>query len=258
MKDYTLFIKNNIYHETNNNIKFDYVHLASITKFIVLLGFLNCIEKHNITYNDKIKKIFPNYNYDYTFLDIINHNTLINNEWNPSSELQKKYFKSKNIYEYVLKIENSELLKKSFNYNNYTYDILAYVVYKLEGMYIDKYLEQTILKNVKYKWINRAAKPFASFGLFIHTKTFKIFAENLWSILQIRNLDFFWNNKDYIKIESKKYYLTGSDGSGGQYLYYNLKLKSILFWFSYNNSDEKIRTMKKYNNMFIQLYKYVE
>ena len=112
MKDYTLFIKNNIYHEINNNNKFDYVHLASITKFIVLIGFLNCIEKHNISYNDNIKKVFPNYNYEYTFLDIINHNTIIDNEWKSPYELQKKYFKSKNIYEYVLKIENNDKLKK--------------------------------------------------------------------------------------------------------------------------------------------------
>ena len=125
-------------------------------------------------------------------------------------------------------------------------------------MYIDKYLEEIILKNVKYKWNKRSAKPFASFGLFIHTKTFKIFAENLCSILKIKNLNFFWNNKDYIIIKSKKYYLIGSDGSGGQYMYYNLKLNSILFWFSYNNSDEKIRTIKKYNDLFIKLFKSVE
>jgi hypothetical protein len=254
MKDYTLFIKNNIYHEINNNNKFDYVHFASVTKFIVLLGFLDCIEKHNISYNDKIKKIFPKYIYNYTFLDIINHNTIINNEWTPSSELKKKYFKSKNIYDYVLKIENNDTLKKGFNYSNYTYDILAYTVYKLEKMYIDKYLEQTILKNVKYKWTKINKKPIASWGLFIHTKTFKIFAENLLSILQFKNLDFFWNNNDYITIKSKKYYLIGHDGSGGQYLYYNLKLNTILFWFSYNNTDEKIRTWKKYNDIFIKLF----
>lgn len=141
--------------------------------------------------------------------------------------------------------------KPAFNYSNFNYDILAYVVYKLEKIYIDKYLERTILKNVDYFWYKRSGKPIASYGLTIHTSTFKIFASNLLDILHTTNLRFFWNTKRSIKIGSKKYYLTGSDGSGGQYLYYNLKLNSILCWFSYGQGGEN-RTFEKYKDMYIK------
>ena len=253
MTDYILFIKNNKYYETNNNTKFGYVHLASITKFIVLLGFIDCIEKHNITYNDKIKKVFPKYKYDYTFLDIINHKTKIQNDWTPQSQLQIKYFDSKNIYNYVIKMNINNKLADDFNYSNYTYNILAYTIYKLEHIYIDKYLETSILKDVKYKWYKNKNQPFTSHSLFIHTSTFKIFAKNIWEILKNKNLDFFWNNYKFIVINKKKYYLLGHDGSGGQFLYYNIKLNSILFWFNYTNDDTD-RNIENFDDLFIKMF----
>lgn len=253
MKDYTLFITNDKYYETNNNTKFAYIHLASITKFIVLLGFLDCIKKHNINYNDKIKKVFPKYKYNYTFLDIINHKTRIQNDWTqPPSKLQTKYIASKNIYNYVLKMHDNNKLQDDFNYNNYTYNILAYTIYKLENIYIDQYLEMSILKNIKYKWIKKNNQPFASHSLLIHTSTFKIFAENIWKILKITNLDFFWNRIHSILYNNKKYYLLGHDGSGGQYLYYNIKLNSILFWLNYTH-DETDRNIEQYSNLFVKM-----
>lgn len=57
MNDYTLFIRNNRFREVTHG-KLDYVYFASITKFIVLLGFLKCIENTSITVNSRIKEYF--------------------------------------------------------------------------------------------------------------------------------------------------------------------------------------------------------
>lgn len=249
MRDYTLFVTNEVYNEINNNNKYDYINLASITKFITLLGFLNCIHSHNIKVTDMIKKIFPKYKYNYRFIDIINHRTRLQNTWG-DSDLHVNYNKSKNIYHYVLQLQNDNMLKNKFNYSNYNYDILAYTIYKLEKKYIDKYLKNTILKNVKYKWFKINGKPIASHALFIHTKTMKYFAQNLLTILQTSNLDFFWNNYKYIIVNKKKYYLLGHDGSGGQYMYYNKKLNAMLLWFGYDYKDEDNRPIEKYYELW--------
>jgi hypothetical protein len=263
MEDYTLYVHNKKYYEiNNNNNKYGYIHLASITKFIVFLGFINCIKKHNININDKIKKIFPKYSYNYTFLDIINHKTLLRNDWSypKLSKLQTDYNKSKNIYKFVLEIKDKNSTDdteySSFNYNNYTYNILLYTIYKLENKYIDKYLENTILKNVIYKWYKINNKPNASYGLFIHTSTCKQFAQNILDIIQNNDISFFWDATLFITINHKKNYLIGHTGSGGQWMYYNIKTKSLLCWFVYGKYDSKIeekRTTKQYLNIFTNM-----
>ena len=261
MKDYILYVNNNKYHEINNNNKYNYIHLASITKFIVFLGFINCIKKHNISVNDKIKKIFPKYSYDYTFLDIINHKTLLRNDWTypKRSKLQIDYANCKNIYKFTLLIKNNDFsAENSFNYSNYTYNILAYTIYKLENKYVDKYLENTILKNVTYMWIKINNKPIASYGLYIHTSTCKIFADNILNIIQNNDISYFWDSNMFFSINNRKHYLIGHSGSGGQWLYYNPKTKSLLFWFAYGKENieiEKKRTSIKFLDLFKNLIK---
>ena len=258
MKDYLLYY-NNKYYEKNNNNKYDYVHLASITKFIVFLGFINCIKKHNISVNDKVKKIFPKYKYNYTFLDIINHKTFLRNDWyiaypKKKSKLQSDHDKSKNIYKFTLTIEDKDINTGDCCYNNYTYNILAYTIYKLENKYVDKYLENTILKNVIYKWIKINNKPLASYGLYIHTSTCKIFIHNIFDVIQNNDISYFWGANMFFSINQEKNYLIGHSGSGGQWLYYNTKTKSILFWVAYGDYDEEIekqRTAEK----FLDIYK---
>jgi len=256
MKDYILFVKNNDIIEINNNKKYDYILLNSVTKLITLLGFLDCIKKHNLSIHDKIKKVFPNYEYNYKFIDIINHKTTLQTDW-LGSTLHTKYKNSKNIYEFVLNIKEDPNLKKGFNYSNYTYDILAYVIYKLEKKYINKYLENSILKNVAYRWLNDNNKPFGSYGLFINTSSCKIFAENLIKMISLHDLSFFWDQNLTIKIKNKNYKLIGHTGTGGQYLFFNKKLKCLMFWFAYGYNFEKngkIRTEDKYLDLFTKIY----
>jgi hypothetical protein len=264
MKDYILYVSNNKYDEINNNNKYDYVHLYSITKFIIFLGFINCIKKHKISINDKIKKIFPKYMYEYTFLDIINHKTFLRNDWlyPNKSKLQKEHDKSKNIYKFALTIKDKDINNSNsylfLNYNNYTYNILLYAIYTLENKYIDKYLENTILKNVKYKWKKINNKPIASHGLFIHTSTCKQFIQNILDVIQNNNISYFWDSSMFFTINNEKNYLIGHSGSGGQWLYYNIKTNSILFWIQYGKESikiEKERTPEKYLNFFIEMTK---
>jgi hypothetical protein len=258
MKDYILYVNNNKYYEINNNNKYNYIHLYSITKFIIFLGFINCIKKHNISVNDKIKKIFPKYNYNYTFLDIINHKTLLRNDWSypKKSKLQIEHDKSKNIYQFALTIKDKDINPGFFNYNNYAYNILVYTIYKLENKYIDKYLESSILKNVIYKWKKINNKPIASHGLYIHSSTCKIFAQNILDVIQNNDISYFWDATMYFTINKEKNYLIGHSGSGGQWLYYNTKTKSLLFWVAYGKYDAKIeekRTPTKYLDIFLNM-----
>jgi hypothetical protein len=255
MKDYLLYFNNNIYYEKNNNKKYDYIHLFSITKFVIFLGFIKCIKKYNISVNDKVKKIFPKYKYNYTFLDIINHKTFLRNDWYVSypkkSKLQSDHDKSKNIYKFALTIEDKDINNGglNFNYNNYTYNILLYTIYKLEKNYI----ENTILKDVIYKWDKINNKPIASHGLHIHTSTCKIFVQNILDVIQNNDISYFWDSNMFFYINQKKYYLIGHSGSFGQWLYYNTKTKSLLFWAAYGEYDEKIekrRTPEKFLDIF--------
>ena len=95
----SLFLHNETYIEEKT--KYDYVYLASITKFVVMLGFLHCIRNHHLRVTSKVKKVFPEFEHDYTFQDIINHRTALANDW-LGSQLNKKYSKSNNIYEFFV------------------------------------------------------------------------------------------------------------------------------------------------------------
>lgn len=254
MKDYLLYFNNGKYYEKNNNNKYDYIHLFSITKFVIFLGFIKCIKKYNIDVNDKIKKIFPKYKYNYTFLDIINHNTHLQNDWyvsfpNVKSKLLSDYDKSKNIYKFTLTIENKKINDGNFNYNNYAYNILLYTIYKLEKNYI----ENTILKNVIYKWDKINNKQIASHGLHIHTSTCKIFVQNILDVIQNNDISYFWDSNMFFTINKERNYVIGHNGSLGQWLYYNTKTKSLLFWAAYGEYDEEIenrRTLEKFLDIF--------
>lgn len=96
---YSLFLKRDKYVEDKS--KYDYVYLSSITKFVVMLGFLNCIRAHHLRVTSKAKKVFPEFQYDYTFQDNINHRTALANDWIGSSI--KKYSKSRDTMDRAVK-----------------------------------------------------------------------------------------------------------------------------------------------------------
>ena len=245
---YSLFLNNETYIEEKS--KYDFVYLASITKFVVMLGFLHCIRSHHLRVTSKVKKVFPEFEHDYTFQDIINHRTALANDW-LGSQLNKRYSKSNNIYEFSLHLPTTSEPVNNFKYNNYAYDILAYTVFTLEGVFIDKYLEHTLLRGVKYKWYGHGKQVFGGHGLCIHTSTGVTFAQNVAQSIQNNNLAFFWDQTDVV-MNKKKVHLVGHDGSGGQYMYYCPSTKSIFCWFTYSFKDEAHRPIETYYKMFAE------
>ena len=253
MKEYIGFLQGNRFLEETD--KYEFLLLQSVTKFIVLLGFMDCCETYTIDIHDSISEHFPT-NLNVTFLEIINHATRIEGEWFTitktgrliPSALQKQYFKAQDIYAFALAMKIDPKLKEEFNYNNFAYNILAATIEKYSGEKLTDFLEKTLLKEVRYKWETQHGKAHTAFGLAIHTSTMKRFLQNTVRAIKRHNLNFYWG-----KIKRGRDLLIGHTGSGGQFFYYNKQKDCICIWAYYGEEKpgyEEERTYPRYFEIF--------
>ena len=237
---------NNTYKKIQHSKpKKEYVNMKSIVKLFVIFAILDLDNKKILDINSKLADISTKYNKfnNIKIKDIINHKSGLDNEWviidkhgkyKPSS-LQMNYYKSKDIYTYVTKLKQ-KFKYGTFHYNNYTYDILGQIIYDITGKYIDKYLENNLLKSIKYTWFKINGKPVCSFGM-------GIYAPHLPKLLKrlhkMSGIFIKYANKYPNRVMQKKHKCVtfyGHSGSGGQFLYMNKKFISCRF--AYDDPDE--------------------
>lgn len=238
--------KNTMTNIVNKHCSSDeYIDFKSITKLFVTFALANLVNDNKINYTDKIIKYFPQFKYrEITILHIIQHKSGLFNKW---SRLDKKtnnyvmykvtenYFNSKDRYNYVLQLKQVNKIGE-FHYNNFAYDILCAIIKKVTNMYVDEYLKKIFFNvyGIKIIW-NGNGLPYGGFGLNIRYEDLHKLS-NL--IIFLKNIKFRNMIKDnIIKIGNEEY--IGHSGSGGQYLYFSLKNKTIFLTISCGNPDTK-------------------
>lgn len=190
---------------SENYITYNYVDLGSLTKFIVLQGFLNCIKDYSIKPTDYVYNIINYQHKDIKYIDIINHTSGL--EYEKTQDISK-FYNSKNINNFSMNLDRKKELIGNYNYNNYSYNILSYTIYYITGKHIDEYLEETILKDIDYDWYKINKIPIAGFGLYIYNKDMDKFLLQLKDYIIINNycLDTFRFNDNLYVGDSTFYY----------------------------------------------------
>ena len=125
--------------------------LASVSKQFTAMGIMICKEKGLLSYNDNIKKYFPDLPYD----NITVRNLLTHTSGLPSYEDQfeknwdhKKIAFNKDIIEMLQKLHNTLFFKpgSKWKYNNTGYAVLASIIEKVSGMSYNDFLSKNIFK----------------------------------------------------------------------------------------------------------------
>ena len=243
LEDHTVFVDRSgraVSRSGGGRSKF--VQLMSVTKLVVLLAFLECAADHGIAITDPVRRVFPEYGHGYSFADIINHRTWLQNDWGGSA-LQRRYFACKDIYRFALELKddrgregegaNGAKGQPAFRYNNYAYNILAAAVQRLSGASVQALLDSTpmgLLSGVGYRWMKGArGQPYASFGLSVRVTDLVRFGVNLHAAMRARPLPFFWSRRAAV-VGRRRLALVGHDGTGGQYAYFDERSGSLLLW----------------------------
>lgn len=234
---YQLFSKDSFIKEIND--RNEYINLDGVTKFIVLLGFLDCIKKYNIKVTDYIYLVLNYKEKDITFIDIINHTSGLEYQWDLiinkkkyQSNLQKKFYNSTNINNFCLNLKRKKEYIDNYNYNNISYNILSYTIYVLTGKNIEEYLKESILKNILYKWNKINGIHIAGFGLYIHSKDMKTFLLNLTNYIYID--DYYYDKITLCNNFENNIFIGHSDKNS--YLYYCKKINCLYAIFNYKNN----------------------
>ena len=150
----------------------------------------------------------------------------------------KEYFKRKNRYIYVMKLKKTKPYGE-FNYNNYAYDILCYIVKKKTKFDIDEYLKINFfdIYGIKIKWDKPNGQPYGGFGLSIRLKDIDKL-ENLIIFLKRINYEPILGYVDFGK-GYKNYNFIGHSGSGGQFIYLSIDKHIFFASVSCGNPDTK-------------------
>lgn len=256
-------IKNKCIINTKKKYKTNKIDLKSITKLFVIFVLIWMYHNKLIQFTDPIVKYLPKFKYSkIRIIDIINHTCGLQNDWfekNIKGQFQptplaKKYFKSRNIYEfsaYKLKMIPDDY--GVFKYNNYTYDILGLLIFKLTNR---NYLQllQKIFPKAKFSARYAADKiPFMSHSLFIRYKDLsyiskKIIEYDFYSDIMKHRLAehvVAWYQTNVDKSEN----WIGHSGSGGQLLLFNIN--SVFISFSYGNSDKHTRGLSEEDSILL-------
>lgn len=214
LEDHTVFVDRSgraVSRSGGGRSKF--VQLMSVTKLVVLLAFLECAADHGIAITDPVRRVFPEYGHDYSFTDIINHRTMLQNDWGGSA-LQRRYFACKDIYRFALELKDDKGRgakaangkgEPAFRYNNYAYNILAAAIQRLSGASVQALLERPaapgpaarhrgLLSGVGYRWLKAGGargQPHASFGLSVRAVDLERFGVNLHAAMLAKPLRFF-------------------------------------------------------------------
>ena len=226
--DYLLYNKNNIYEEITNDVN-GFIDIKSLTKFIVLIGFLDCAKKYGVKLTHNISSIINYQHKSIRFIDIINHTSGL--------EYQKKITNSRNIYNFSLGLAHYSNIMGNYNYNQYSYNILSYTVYNLSGKHIDEYLNEFLLNDIKYEWTKYNNIPIAGYGLHIHTNSMKKLFTKIANEMEAYNFSYYYDKFRMAYKEESHLFI------GHHNFYYCKSLKSFLVYFGKENFKEVLIKM---------------
>ncbi|MDD7913275.1 serine hydrolase domain-containing protein [Polaribacter ponticola] len=170
------------------NTKNTIFSVASVTKPLTAVGIMKLIEDDKLSLNTPISTFFPNFIPDYspkiTIRHLLNHSSgmqanigRIDNEGNglmPGENLVTL----NNLFE---KFKDSKLKHepgKGFEYNNFGYTLLAYIIEDISKMSYAAYMEQAVFKPASmkntsvnnYKVVRKKAFPHIGLGMHSFTK----------------------------------------------------------------------------------------
>jgi hypothetical protein len=215
----------------DKNIGKEWFDMKSITKMFLLFVLIDL----KIKSRSRVTKYLPNYPHkNIKIIDIINHTSGLQNDWG-GSELQKNYFRSKNIYQFTLKLDQIPENYGKFMYNNYAYNILALIVKKVTKKHWHEYLPK-LFPGAKFQIHKQRGIPFAAHSLFIRKSDIPIISK----IVVAKKYHALISKKKLMPRIQKHYQeifpgWSGHSGSGGQDLMFNDK--QILWILSYDNPD---------------------
>ena len=134
------------------------LHLASISKPIMVMAVLKLVEAKKISLEQKVKSIFPNFPYpDVTIQHLLTHRSglpkyehfLEENDIKPKNQ----YFTNQEIFDIVAK-HKPELARQTdtgFMYNNFNYAILALIIEKITGKTYPEAMKEMVFAPLKMK-----------------------------------------------------------------------------------------------------------
>lgn len=238
LPDYFYFTNGKIVVEEDKYKSKQWFDLKSITKLFFIFVLLDL----NINLHAKVVDFIPSYQYkNIKLIDILNHTSGLENTWmvnGKSSALQQRYYSSHDIYSFALKLRQIPEQIGKYNYNNYSYNILALIVYEKTGKTWEKHLKNIFGSEAQFKTYKQYGLPYVAHSLFIRKDDIpmlsKIIIKRRFHSLILKHRLIPHTQKYYMNIV-KGVKLTGHDGSGGQDLFFN---DSQIFWvLSYGNPD---------------------
>ena len=135
---------------------------------------------------------------------------------------------------------NSEIMG-NYNYNHYSYNLLACTVYHLSGKHIDEYLNEFLLNGINYKWDKQNNIPIAGYGLCVHTSDMKKLFTKLAYEMDFHNF-ILYNDKIRLNKNNINHIFVGHSN-----FYYCKSLDCFLVYFGKKNFKELL--IEKLNNI---------
>lgn len=226
-----IIYKDRIVYDFMKNHKL--IQLKSITKLFVSMTIGILYDAGKLKLSDSIDMFIKDFPYpNITIFHVLTHTSGLEYKWNKITS--NKFFKS-DLDNFVLNLKKVNKLG-TFRYNNYTPNILTWIIRIITNMDVDEFLDHSLFKklDIKYKWIKNKGKCYGAFGLYMNAddllKIGKILIDKKNAFISKKYLQMMSTEhyKKYGLFTMCKYNLFGHDGSGGQYFFYNPKKKIIL------------------------------
>jgi len=165
------------------NTKNSIFRIASVTKSLTAVGIMKLVEDGKITLETPISTYFPNFIPDFskkiTIRHLLNHSSGMQANIGRIDDQGNGLMPGKNpisINELFEKFKDSKLNFEpgaGYEYNNFGYSLLAYIIENVSGQTYADYMEQAVFKpaNMKntsvnaYKNLNQRAFPHIGLGL---------------------------------------------------------------------------------------------
>lgn len=251
--DQAIIYHHKIIYSFHKNSKL--INLRSITKFFVSLAIGILFDEKKLKLNDPIKKFIKDFPYpNITIFHILTHSSGLNYVWDKTSVAK---FTKSNLDQFVLNLKKVNKIG-TVKYNNFTPNILTWIIRIITGLDVDEFLNIKIFKKlkIKYHWVKNNGICYGAFGLsmrandllkigeilinpknkFISQKYLKLMRKNYYhSHYGLYSMSYMAKHAGCSA--SYKNYLFGHDGSGGQYFFYNPTDKIILIRLRYKEDN---------------------
>jgi CubicO group peptidase (beta-lactamase class C family) len=165
------------------NTKNSIFSIASVTKPLTAVGIMKLVEEGKLTLETPIKKYFPNFIPEYskkiTIRHLLNHSSGMQANIGRIDDAGNGFMPGKNnitLEQLLEKFKDTKLNfepGKGYEYNNFGYTLLAYIIEKVSKKTYANYMEQAVFKpaNMKktsvedFKSINKRALPHTGLGM---------------------------------------------------------------------------------------------